>query len=524
MAFSPDGRQVLTASKDGTAALWEPQTGHKLRSFQGHSGEVNSAYSNPDGRLVLTCGFDCTARLWDVATGDELVRFPSLDVGSKSTPKEAPKDTDWLVITPHGLFDGSEGGRQKVNYRIGGGLNIVPVDRFFQDFYRPGLFTALWRGERPMPSVELGTARAPVVRILSPKQAGVVEQPQAELDVEAVNQGGGIKEPWLFHNGARVLDRNPAERTEKSIKRKFHVQLLPGENKLEVFSASGDGSWESEPAVLTLRYEKPLPKPNLYLVAVGVSRYAEASYKLQFARKDAKTLAELFDRRGKALYEAVHVTTLLDEDATGKRIRETMDDLAKKAQPQDTLLLFLAGHGAMVGQRYYFIPHDFKINAGAGRDDDIRKQGMPADVLADFLVKGQARRRLLILDTCASGGTVDLFQVAVRDPFALRGEVERLVHSQGLYVLAASAATEQAQEPAALGHGVLSYALLAGLRGVDKGPLERLWVQPNNPNQVVDVLEWFNFAEQHVRRLSRDQHVHMGARGSNFPVLPLGER
>ena len=35
--------------------------------------------------------------------------------------------------------DGSAGGRQKAMYRIGGGLNVVPVDRFFQDFYRPGL-------------------------------------------------------------------------------------------------------------------------------------------------------------------------------------------------------------------------------------------------------------------------------------------------------------------------------------------------------------------------------------------------
>ena len=73
---------------------------------------------------------------------------------------------------------------------------------------------------------------------------------------------------------------------------------------------------------------------------------------------------------------------------------------------------------------------------------------------------------------------------------------------------------------------MLTYALLAGLKAVGRGPLERLSVQPSNPNQVVDVLEWFSFASGHVPRLTRqfcnaEQNVHMAGRGGSFPVLPL---
>jgi WD40 repeat protein len=67
VAFSPDGKTVLTGSVDKTARLWEAATGKPIGPLLQHQATVGAVAFSPDGKTVLTGCFDNTARLWRVS-------------------------------------------------------------------------------------------------------------------------------------------------------------------------------------------------------------------------------------------------------------------------------------------------------------------------------------------------------------------------------------------------------------------------------------------------------------------------
>lgn len=152
LAVSPDGKQLLTASHDHTARLWELDTGRELAVLRGHEDETHNVAFAPDGKSFLTCGrdgliihydtttrmekrrmsghgagvhmvlftsggadfwsasFDHTIRSWSLATGDELRRLD----GHRKEVRSLALSRDGLQMLSVGLdqatyWDLSEG-------------------------------------------------------------------------------------------------------------------------------------------------------------------------------------------------------------------------------------------------------------------------------------------------------------------------------------------------------------------------------------------------------------------------------
>jgi WD40 repeat protein/transcriptional regulator with XRE-family HTH domain len=99
VAFSPDGKYVLTGSQDGTARLWNTENGREVRQFGAQAGGVAAVAFSPNGKLLLTGGNDGTARLWDAASGAQVRSF-----------RADTKGLTAVAFSPDGLYALTAGG------------------------------------------------------------------------------------------------------------------------------------------------------------------------------------------------------------------------------------------------------------------------------------------------------------------------------------------------------------------------------------------------------------------------------
>ena len=75
VAFSPNGTMALTGDGEGSAVLYDTNTGEEIRTFQGHA-PINAVAFSPNGKFIATTGWgDNAAILWSLETGERLRMF-----------------------------------------------------------------------------------------------------------------------------------------------------------------------------------------------------------------------------------------------------------------------------------------------------------------------------------------------------------------------------------------------------------------------------------------------------------------
>ena len=73
VAFSPDGRVIVSGSSDQTIRVWDAQTGGQVsKPLQGHTNAVNSVAFSQDGRYIVSGSGDHTIQVWDAQIGGQM--------------------------------------------------------------------------------------------------------------------------------------------------------------------------------------------------------------------------------------------------------------------------------------------------------------------------------------------------------------------------------------------------------------------------------------------------------------------
>src|SRR6185436_3775235 len=77
VAFSPDGKWILTGTHDTTARLWDAATGELLRILSGNTDSAAKAVFAPDDKSVYTSSWDGIIRQWNLGQDERVFSLPA---------------------------------------------------------------------------------------------------------------------------------------------------------------------------------------------------------------------------------------------------------------------------------------------------------------------------------------------------------------------------------------------------------------------------------------------------------------
>lgn len=481
LAFAPNGK-AFALGAEYWLRLFD-NTGRELwrKSIPGVAWSVNIT---ADGRWVTGAFGDGTIRWYRLADGaEQLAFFPHAD------------RKRWVLWSPTGYYDASPGAESLIGWLINNGADAAgdfyPVGQFRATYYRPdvvnrvlsagGEQVALQQAneETGRKAQEANIARQlpPVVDILSPSDNGTVSSPTVTVRYAVRNSSGeaitGLK---VLVDGRPVMNTTGETARQIGLQSGKTVQVTIPERDCEIALIVENRFAASVPAIVRVRWagrrevagntggggagggDAFVSKPKLYVLAVGVSKYANPDFTLGFAAKDARDFAAAWQAQKGKLYRDVQVKLLTDEQATRDEIVDGLDWITRETTSKDVAVVFFAGHGVNDQlNRYFYGPY------GLDTDKLLRTGVAFSDIKA--AVEAVAGKVLFFVDTCHSGNALGgaITRTTAAD---MNGFVNELASAEnGAVVFAASTGRQVSLEKKEWGNGAFTKAVLEGLSG-----------------------------------------------------------
>lgn len=253
-----------------------------------------------------------------------------------------------------------------------------------------------------------------------------------------------------------------------------------------------------------------LAKGQTFALVVGISKYQRlpSNLQLKFAHADAETFsAHLQSPRGGSI-PGENMKRLIDAEATTAAIRNAIHlFLRTKAGKNDTVIVFLAGHGVVDSTGgAYVVTHD-------SDPEDLRTTGFPMLELQNLMEDelSHVGRVLLYVDVCRAGTIGTLKNNRINRPVS---DLLRVQPAAEVLGLLSSGPKEVSIESTRFGggHGAFSYFLLSGLTGL----------ADEDRDGVIRIEELIHYVQDNVRLATRNRQ-NPDRDGSYYPASTLAE-
>jgi WD40 repeat protein len=432
-----------------------------------------------DGKLAIAALGDGTIRWYRMGDGKELLAF--FPHGDRKR---------WLAWTPSGYYDASPGAEDLIGWHINNGrdaaADFFPVGQFRDVYYRPDVIAAVLEIGDETRAVTLANAEAgrkqqqsnlasqlpPVVEIVSPTDDSEISSAEVTVRYRVrAPSGEPVTSVKAFVDGRPAGSRGLSVAT--SSQGASELQVTAPERDCVISIIAENRFSASVPATLRLRWRGQIARPNtgtlpagmninprLYVLAVGVSRYANEKFNLSFADKDARDFVNAMRTQKGLLYRDVvvyHDKAVVNDEATKDEILDGLDWIRKETTSNDVAMIFFAGHGVNdQNNYYYFCPHNVD-------PERLLRTGVAFSDIKNT-ISAIAGKALFFVDTCHSGNSVGL--ATRRGGADINIVINELSSAQnGAVVFSASTGSESSYERAEWSNGAFTKALLEGLGG-----------------------------------------------------------
>ncbi len=407
ICFSPNSKYIASCGDYPTIKMWDIESGLEYRTFIGHTSNVQSLIFNFNGKILISGSWDNNIGIWDIDSSNALGGFDNNDIAisfhfnndkkylmdinsggnikfwSFKNGKEIVLITyidssNYLISTPDNYYTCSKGAYKGVAFRIG--MHAYPFEQFDLRLNRPDIVLSRI-GLAPKELIEAyQDAYLKRLRKMKFKEEWLKEDynlPTAEITnkdsieylydkekvtfkIKATDENYTLDRINVYVNNVPIYGRNGLDvrsQKVKQIQKDVDLKLSQGLNKIQV-SVLNEIGVESLFDTKYIEYKARETKPDLYVIAIGISNYeySRNSFKsidLKYADKDANDLSSIFKSQRK-FYNQIHILPILNQNASRENILKLKDTLLK-TNPDDVVLISFSGHGLLNDSLDYYL-------------------------------------------------------------------------------------------------------------------------------------------------------------------------